>query len=75
MTPSTSKLAALIADGLNDVAGAKEPWLEIIGPVHKLSNVDHVRSTWEVIPGGTGRQRAAIAKAVRVVRADYPYVR
>lgn len=76
MTPSPSKLAQLIADVLSGAAGsAEEPWRDIIGPVHKLSNVDHVRSTWDVIPGGTMRQRVAIAKAVLVVRAEYPYVR
>ena len=75
MAPFPTELAALLSHLLSGVAGGEESdWREIIGPVHKLSIVDHVHSNWEVIPGGTGKQRAAIAKAVLVVRAEHPYV-
>ena len=75
MAPTQSELAALLAHLLSGAAGGEESdWRDIIGPVHKLSIVDHVHSNWEVIPGGTGKQRAAIAQAVLVVRAEHPYV-
>ena len=74
VAPTPSELAVLLAHLLSGAAGGtQEEWCEIIGPVHKLSIVDHVHSNWEVIPGGTGKQRAAIAKAVLVVRAEHPY--
>ena len=75
MAPIATELAALLAHLLSGAAGGEESeWREIIGLVHKLSIVDHVHSNWEVIPGGTGKQRAAIAKAVLVVRTEHPYV-
>ena len=68
-------LAALLVEVITGVTGgAPERWAEVIGPVHQLPIVDNVRCNWTVIPGGTARERATIAKAVEVVRAEHPYV-
>lgn len=74
-TPSPNELAALLAHILADTTdGDEESWREIIGPVHKLPVIDNVQCNWVVIPGGTAKQRSAVAKAVEVVRAEHPYV-
>ena len=69
------EMADLLATLLVGAAGGtKEAWAEKIGDVEKLPIALNVRSNWQVLPKGRAADKAAIAKAVDVVRAQHPYV-
>ena len=54
--------------------GAREHWLDVIGPVEKLPTHLNLHCNWAVHPKGKKAELAAIERAVELVRAEHPYV-
>ncbi len=72
---TAEEMADLLATLLVGAAGGtKEAWAKKIGGVEKLPIALIVRSNWHVQPKGRAADKAAIAKAVDLVRAQHPYV-
>jgi hypothetical protein len=65
----------LIATLLAGAAGGSTArWKRLVGDVEQLPTWRFVRFNWRIEPSGTPAERATIAKAVDVVRAEHPYI-
>jgi hypothetical protein len=72
---TTEDVRELIATLLAGAAGGSaDRWKRLIGDVERLPTWRFVRFNWRIEPSGTPTERATIAKAVEVVRAEHPYV-
>lgn len=73
LTPD--QLRDLLATLLEGAAGGeRDAWLRAIGPIEKLPTHLNLHCNWSVNPSGSTGERDAIAEAVRLVRAEHPYV-
>jgi hypothetical protein len=72
--PTPDELRDLLATLLEGAAGGThDSWLRAIGPVENLPTHKNIHCNWRVHPKGTPAQRAAIERAVEIVREEHPY--
>ena len=72
---TTEQIKKLLITLLCGVSGGGESrWALVIGDIERHPMVNDILCNWTVNPKGTTRERAAIAKAVEIVRAEHPYV-
>lgn len=69
------ELATTLAAVIAGVAGGTTgKWRKIIGRVERLHTWQHVTHNWRVEPSGTWAERQMVEQAVKIVRAEHPYI-
>ena len=71
-TEQIRKLLITLLCGVTGGGGSR--WASVIGDIERGPILDGIYCNWTVNPKGTAKERAAIAKAVEIVRAEHPYI-
>ena len=73
--PTPTELAEILVDTLAAGAGGDAVrWREVLGAVRKLALTTGARSNWSVEPRGSDDEMVAVQRAVKIIRAEHPYV-